>query len=75
MNEQGNLSAIERLLGLNWRTTVGGALAAGGGILAGQAEGDLKLAGQVVSAIGLAWMGLAGRDRAVSGDQMARSKK
>ncbi len=64
-------SIIERILGLNWRTTAGGAMAAAGGVMAASCPpGKWQIAGQVIGAVGVAWLGLASRDRVVSGAQM-----
>ena len=71
MNDNGERSMLERLLGLNWRTTAGGAMAAAGGVLAASAPpGKWQVGGQIIAAIGVAWLGLASRDRVVTGDQM-----
>ena len=71
-----NQSIMERLLGLNWRTTAGGAMAAAGGVMAASCPaGRWQVAGQVISAVGVAWLGLASRDRVVSGAQMDAAKE
>lgn len=75
MNDNGEQSIMDKLLGLNWRTTIGGAMAAAGGVLAASAPaGRWQVAGQVIGAVGVAWLGLASRDRVVSGDQMQQAK-
>lgn len=73
MNDQNELSLMDKLLGLNWRTTAGGAMAAAGGVLAAAAPSGSRwqVAGQVIGAIGVAWIGLASRDRVVTGAQMS----
>ena len=74
MSEQ-NQSIMERLLGLNWRTTIGGAMAAAGGVMAASCPpGKWQVAGQVIGAVGVAWLGLASRDRVVSTAQMDATK-
>lgn len=66
-----NESIMDRFLGLNWRTTIGGVLAAAGGVLAASAPpGRWQVAGQVASAVGVALIGLAARDRNVTSAQM-----
>ena len=71
-----NESIIERLLGLNWRTTIGGAMAAAGGVMAASCPpGKWQVAGQGVGAVGVAWLGLASRDRVVSAAQMEAKKQ
>jgi len=74
MSDQ-NQSIMERLLGLNWRTTIGGAMAAAGGVMAASCPpGKWQVAGQVIGAVGVAWLGLASRDRVVSTAQMDATK-
>ena len=46
----------------NWKTTVGGILAAVGSYLGNSQEGVLDLVGQVVQAVGLFLLGLAAQD-------------
>ena len=70
------MSIIEKFLGLNWRTTIGGAMAAAGGVMAASCPpGKWQVAGQVIGAVGVAWLGLASRDRGVTSSQMEASKK
>lgn len=70
MNEQPSI--MDKLLGLNWRTTMGGTLAAAGGVLVASAPTGSKwqVAGQIMAAVGAAWLGFAARDRGVSSAQM-----
>lgn len=70
MNGQPDTSIMARFLGQNWKTTLGGSLAAAGGVLATNATGKWQVAGSVILAIGLAWMGINGRDRNVTSAQM-----
>ena len=74
MSEQPH-SIIERFFGLNWRTTIGGAMAAAGGVMAASCPpGQWQVAGQVIGAVGVACLGLASRDRVVSTAQMDAAK-
>ncbi len=76
MNDTPDTSIIARFLGQNWRTTIGGAMAAAGGVLAASAPAGSRwqIAGQVIGAVGVAWLGIASRDRVVSSDQMQAAK-
>lgn len=53
----------------SWKTTVAGALGAIGTFLAGQESGALKLAGQILSGVSVALLGLFARDNNVSSEQ------
>ena len=71
MNGNGEQSIMERLLGLNWRTTLGAAFTAGGLALAASVQsGKWHTIGLVAAAIGGAWTGINARDKAVTGAQM-----
>ena len=56
-------SIMDRFLGPHWRTTMGGCLAAAGGVLAASTTGRWQVAGQVASAVGIALVGLAASDK------------
>ena len=70
MSEQVDNSIMARLLGQNWRTTLGGTLSAAGGVLATQTTGKWQIAGGIMLAIGLQWMGATARDKTVTAAQM-----
>ena len=70
MNDQPDTSFLARLLGQNWKTTIGGTLAAAGGVLATQTTGKWQIAGGIMLAVGLQWMGVMARDKGVSTAQM-----
>ena len=74
MNDSGEQSVLDKLLGLNWRTTLGASMAAAGGVLAASTTGKWQVAGQVMVAVGTVWLGLASRDSKVTGDQMQQVK-
>ena len=63
-------SIMERIFGLNWRTSAGQTLAAAGGVLATQTTGNWRIAGGVMLAVGLAWAGVNTRDANVTSAQM-----
>ena len=67
-------SILAKLLGQNWRTTLGGTLAAAGGILASQGSGKWQIVGSIMLAIGLQWMGVTARDKGVTAAQMDAAK-
>ncbi len=68
-------SLMERIFGLNWKTTLGGTLSAAGGVLATQTAGTWRIVGGVLLAVGLAWTGAASRDRNVTAAQMDAARK
>jgi uncharacterized protein YceK len=70
MNDQPDTSFLARLLGQNWRTTLGGTLSAAGGVLATQTTGKWQIAGGIMLAVGLQWLGVSARDKGVSTAQM-----
>ena len=70
MNDQPDTSFLARLLGQNWKTTIGGTLSAAGGVLATQTTGKWQIAGGIMLAVGLQWMGVMARDKGVSSAQM-----
>lgn len=70
MSDQPDTSLLARLLGQNWRTTLGGTLSAAGGVLATQTTGKWQIAGGIMLAIGLQWMGATARDKVVTSAQM-----
>jgi uncharacterized protein YceK len=70
MDSTPDTSLIARTLGQNWKTTIGGTLAAAGGVLATQTTGRWQLVGSIMLAVGLAWTGYNCRDKAVSSQQM-----
>lgn len=51
----------------NWKTTLGGILAAAGASMQASEDHNIKLVGAIVGAIGLAFMGFNGKDHNVSG--------
>lgn len=74
MNANGELSAMDKLLGLNWRTTLGAAFTGGGLALTAAVEkGTWHTVGLVAAAVGASWTGIAARDRAVTGAQIERA--
>ena len=75
MDNTVDTSLMARVLGQNWKTTVGGTLAAAGGVLATQSTGRWQLVGSLMLAIGLAWGGYNSRDKAVSADKMDAEKQ
>lgn len=62
MSDQPDTSIMERILGPSWKTTIGGTLAAAGGALATQTTGRWQVAGSVLLAVGLAWLGKSASD-------------
>ena len=51
----------------NWKTTVGGALAALGTLLSGSDNPTHKTIGQIVGGVGLLILGLGAKDKNVTG--------
>ncbi len=65
---------LAKVFGLNWKTTLGGTMAAAGGVLASSTTGRWQVVGQILSAVGVAWLGFASRDKNVSTAQMDAQK-
>ena len=51
-------------MGTNWKTTIGGLLAAAGSFLVNSQTGWLNVIGQVAQAIGLFFLGVSAKDAA-----------
>jgi nicotinamide mononucleotide (NMN) deamidase PncC len=66
---------IVRMLGPSWKTTVGGAMAAVGAVLATAESGTVRLAGACLAAVGTAWLGISARDKSVSSEQQRHADK
>ncbi len=56
----------------NWKTTLGGTLAAIGTAMQASDNGNVKLAGAVIGAIGLAILGWGAKDNNVTGGTVAQ---
>lgn len=56
----------------NWKTTLGGILAASGTAMQASEDAQTKLIGVVIGAIGALIMGLGGKDNNVTGGTVAQ---
>ena len=63
-------SIMDRLIGVNWRTTLGGVLMAAGSPLAVGTTGRWQMAGTIMLSVGGFLCGAMARDRAVSAEDM-----
>ena len=75
MDNTVDTSLMARVLGQDWKTTVSGAVAAAGGILATQTTGRWQLVGSIMLAIGVQWMGKSSAVAGVSTAQRDAAKQ
>lgn len=66
---------MEKILGLNWKTTVGGVAAAAGTGCQMIPSPKVQAAGMILSSVGLVLLGVSARDKNVSTVQMEDAKQ